>query len=162
MENPGWRAIVALMVCLVVGRASPVSAAPVDVQRDRTDNGFSFSYDAAQGEITDAASSIRIDRTDPVSFVINIRENPNSDEVGRRLRARMSVALNKGHGARRYEGNFWFEIVDGAGTVVYSAARPRELVLRPKPQRRSDVMRFNFDLPSGSYSAAGFFERTAG
>lgn len=132
-------------------------AAPLDVRRDRTDNGYSFTYDATQGEIVDAASSIRFDRRDPVSFIIYVRENTKSDELGERLRTRLSVALNKDR-VVRYKGTFSFAITDSAGTVIHSDSRDLKVVLRPKPGARKASMSFVFDLPSGSYNAAGFFE----
>lgn len=153
------RSLVAVLLALLIGWV-PVAAAaaPLVVDSDRTDNGFSFTYDASEGEIGDAASSIRIDKRDPVSFVINIHQNPRSDELGERLRTRLSVALNKDR-VVRYNGTFWFEVTDAAGTVVHSDTRERKIVLRPRAGSRRSVMWFAFDLPSGSYDAAGYFER---
>lgn len=150
----GFAALLVLLVSLLPGLAV---AAPLDVDRDRTDNGYSFTYDAAEGEIGDAASSIRFDRRDPVSFIIYVRENQHSDEVGKRLRTQLSVALTKDH-AVRYDGTFWFEITDPAGTIIYSDSRELHVVLRPKPGKRKESFSFAFDLPSGSYNAAGFFK----
>jgi hypothetical protein len=151
--------LVASALALFVALApSSATAAPLEVERDRTDNGFSFSYDATEGEITTAASSIRFDRRDPVSFIIYVRENPNSDVVGERLRTRLSVGLSKDR-AVRYRGTFWFEITDAAGTVVHRDEVARKIVLRPKPGARKASMGFVFDLPSGSYDATGYFER---
>ena len=147
---------IALLVVFVPVHAS---AAPLTVERDRTDNGYSFSYDATNGEITQAASSIRFDRRDPVSFVIYVRENTKSEVVGERLRARLSLGLN-GDRAVRYRGTFWFEITDVAGAIVYSDEVTRKIVLRPQPGARKAAMAFVFDLPSGSYNASGYFEAT--
>lgn len=147
-------ASLALLVALAPGL---VLAGPLDVDRDRTDNGYSFTYDAIEGEIGEAASSIRFDRRDPVSFIIYVRENQRSDEVGKRLRTGLSVALSKDR-AVRYDGTFWFEITDPAGTVIHSDSREMRVVLRPKPGKRKESMSFVFDLPSGSYHATGFFE----
>lgn len=156
---PALRSLAAILLALLVAWAPmAAAAAPLVVDSDRTDNDFSFTYDAAEGEIVDAASSIRIDKRDPVSFVINIHENPKSDELGERLRTRLSVALNKDQ-VVRYKGTFWFEVTDAAGAVVCSDSRERKVVLRPRPGSRRAVMWFAFDLPSGSYDAAGYFER---
>lgn len=146
--------LLALLVALV---PTGVAAAPLDVERDRTDNGYSFTYDAAEGEIVDAASSIRFDRRDPVSFIIYVRENPKSEVVGERLRTRLSVGLNKDR-VVRYDGTFSFEITDSAGTVVHTDSRDMKIVLRPKAGERKGSLSFVFDLPSGSYSASGSFE----
>ena len=153
------RAVTAVSLALLVALAPGlVFAEPLEMERDRTDNGYSFTYDASKGEIVDAASSIRFDRRDPVSFVIYVRENTKSDVVGERLRTRLSVALNKDR-AVRYDGTFSFEITDSAGTVVYSDSRELKVVLRPKPGQRKESMSFVFDLPSGSYNSSGLFER---
>lgn len=149
-----------LLALLVAGAPVAAAAAPLVVESDRTDNGFSFTYDAAEGEMVDAASSIRFDKRDPVSFVINIHQNPKSDQPGERLRTRLSVGLNKDR-VVRYKGTFWFEVTDAAGSIVYSDSRERKIVLRPRPGSRRSVMWFTFDVPSGSYDAAGYFERPA-
>ena len=153
------RAVIAVSLALLVVVAPGIALAePLDVERDRTDNGYSFTYDATKGEIVDAASSIRFDRRDPVSFVIYVRENTKSEVVGERLRTRLSVALNKDR-AVRYDGTFSFEITDSAGTMVHTDSRELNVVLRPKPGQRKESIAFVFDLPSGSYHATGFFER---
>lgn len=156
-----WRAVrvvvASSLALLLAGAPAHVVAAPLEVERDRTDNGYSFTYDATEGEITEAASSIRFDRRDPVSFVIYVRENTSSDEIGERLRARLSVALNKDR-VVRYDGTFWFEITDATGAVVATDGCERKIVLRPKAGSRKAAMSFVFDLPSGSYDAAGYFE----
>lgn len=136
---------------------SPASAAPLEVERDRTDNGYSFTYDAATGEMPQAASSVRFDSRDRVSFVIYVRDNTKSDVVGERLRTVLSLALKKDR-VVRYRGTFWFEITDAAGSVVYRDEVARKIVLRPRPGSRKAWMGFVFDLPSGSYNAAGYFE----
>ena len=157
-SHPVVRSISALALALLVAVApGVVVAAPLEVERDRTDNGYSFTYDAAEGEIVSAASSIRFDRRDPVSFVIYVRRNTKSDTVGERLRTRLSVAVNKDR-VVRYDGTFSFEITDPAGTVVYGASRELKVVLRPKPGQRKKSLSFVFDLPSGDYNATGFFE----
>lgn len=147
----------ALLVAIV---PTVVSAAPLVVEQDRTDNGYSFTYDATEGKIGDAASSIRFDRRDPVSFIIYVRENKTSEEVGTRLRTRLSIGLNKDR-VVRYDGTFSFEISDSVGTVVYTDSRDLKIILRPKPGERKDALSFVFDLPSGSYNATGYFERDA-
>lgn len=153
------RAAVAASLALLVALAPGLAlAAPLEMERDRTDNGYSFTYDATEGEIVDAASSIRFDRRDPVSFVIYVRDNTKSDVVGERLRTRLSVGLSKDR-VVRYDGTFWFEITDSAGTVIHTDSRDMKVVLRPKPGQRKASMSFVFDLPSGSYHATGFFER---
>ncbi len=152
--------VVVFVVVALVGAAfaGPAAAGPLDVSSDRTDNGFSFTYDSTTGEITQAASSLRYDSRDPVSFIINIRENPKSDDVGERLRARLSLGLNRGmKRAVRYDGTFWFEITDRTDTVAFTDSEDRRIVLRPRPGWRRSVIRFNFDLPSGTYDAKALF-----
>ncbi len=142
-----------LTLCLTVGAL----AAPIVMSHDRSDNSYSFTYDAASGEIGDAGSGLRISRSDPVSFVIYIRENEGA-EVGERLRAQLRLGLNKNQ-AVRYNGFFSFEITDSTGTVVYRDEVRKRIVLRPRPGERRARLGFLFDLPSGSYDSRGFFDR---
>jgi hypothetical protein len=151
---------IGVLALLVAFGPTVVFAAPWVVEQDRTDNGYSFTYDATEGKIGDAASSIRIDRRDPVSFVIYVRENKHSDEVGERLRTRLSVGLSRDRTVR-YDGTFSFEITDRAGSVVYTDSRELKIVLRPKPGERKEALSFVFDLPSGTYDATGYFETDA-
>ncbi|MDP9067783.1 MAG: hypothetical protein M3N53_05485 [Actinomycetota bacterium] len=158
MKLPYRSPLVALVGALLsVSLSGAGVAAPLVMSHDRSDNSYSFSYDAASGEIGDAASALRIRRDDPVAFVIYIRENEDA-EVGERLKAQLLLGLNKKK-VVRYNGTFSFEITDGAGTVVYSDEANRLIVLRPKPGERRARLTFLFDLPSGSYSARGFFDR---
>jgi hypothetical protein len=149
--------VLALLVAL---GPTVVFAEPLEMERDRTDNVYSFSYDATEGEIGIATSGIRFDRRDPVSFIIYVRDNEKSDEVGERLRTRLSVGLSKDRTVR-YNGTFSFEITDRAGTVVYKDCRELKIVLRPRPGQRNEGFSFVFDLPSGSYDATGYFKRDA-
>lgn len=159
-SHPFVRPVLALVLALLVTVIpAAVVAAPMKVESDRTDNDYSFTYDAAGGEITLAQSSVRFNRRDPVSFTIYVQENSKSDEVGQRLRARLSVALNPNKdGVVRYEGTFSFEITDSEGTVEHGDSRDLKVVLRPKPGERKASLSFVFDLPSGDHNAKGFFE----
>jgi hypothetical protein len=155
--RPAPKIVTLLLVASLTITSSVAYASPRRVESDRTDNVFGFSYDATEGEIESASSSVRIERGDPVTFLIYIRDNPGSDEVGGRLRARLSLALKKER-ARRYQGRFWFEISDATGRVVYTDAVDRDVTLRPRKGRRGSAVSFDFDLLSGDYSAKGFFE----
>jgi hypothetical protein len=151
------KSLVLVVLASLAINSSVVQASPRAVKRDRTDNGFSFSYDGNEGEIDTATSSMRIERGDPVNFVIYIRDNPSSDTVGSRLRARLTLSLNKDR-ARRYLGRFSFEIKDATGTVVYTDGSDHDVRLRPRKGQRQAAITFVFDLPSGDYSAEGLFE----
>lgn len=153
--------MLALVLSLVVASASPALAAPLVVQRDRADNGFSFTYDAEEDEIVDAASSLRLDSRDPVSFIVSVSETPDPESGKEPLRGRISLGLSKDR-VVRYEGLFTLEITNSEGEVAFTESQERKIVLRPKRGQRKASMSFFFDLPSGGYDVTAYFERTEG
>lgn len=127
-------------------------AAPTVMQRDRADNSMSFSYDADDNDITEATSSIRTRRGDPVSVTTTVQDV----ETDPPLRGQITLRLNHDHSVT-YDGTFTFQIKDITGVVAYEASRYASFTLRPREGKRSKKMSFRFDLPSGDYSVFATF-----
>lgn len=145
--------MIALVVVLLGASAG---AAPRDVGSDRSDNTFYFTYEAASGEITQASSSARFVRKDPVTFLLYVNEAPEGAEEGERLRARFAFELNKRR-VVRYRGTFTLEVRNAMGAVAYTDSVTRKVVLRPIKGERKKRFSIEFDLPTGSYEARALF-----
>lgn len=147
----------ALIALLVVALSAVASAAPLNVRSDRTDNTFYFTYEAASGRITESSSSARFVRTDPVTFLVYVSEDPQGAEEGGRLQARLAFELNRRR-VVRYRGTFTLEVRDSLGTVVFSQSVRRRVVLRPTSGNRKRDFTINFEVPTGSYEARALFK----
>lgn len=146
--------VVGLLLLAVTATAT---AAPLNVNSDRSDNTFYFTYESASGQITESSSSARFVRKDPVSFLIYVTEGPEGAEQGERLRARFAFELNKRR-VVRYRGTFTLEVRDSLGAVVYTDEVQRKVVLRPERGERKKDFSLRFDLPTGSYEARALFK----
>lgn len=146
-----------LVAVIVVFLCASAGAAPLNVRSDRSDNTFYFSYDATSGEITESSSGARFVRSDPVTFILYVREAPDGAEEGDRLRARFALELNKQR-VVRYRGVFTLEARNSLGEVVYTESVKRKVVLRPTTGERKKSFSIGFDLPSGSYESRALFK----
>ncbi|MFN2526424.1 MAG: hypothetical protein ABR505_09210 [Actinomycetota bacterium] len=140
---------------LLLTVAGSAQASPVEIRRDRTDNTYTFTYDADEGEITLAASSRRIRRDDRVSFLVGVKSDPDA-EVGERLRARISLELSS-RKAARYDGTFTLIVKNSDGEVVHKQAEDASFFLRPRAGERRAELKLRFDLPSGDYESIARF-----
>ena len=127
-------------------------AAPTVMQRDRADNSMSFTYDADDNDVTQATSSLRIRRGDPVQFTTTVddleTDPPIRGWISLRLIEKRTVV---------YDGTFTFHVRDTAGSVVFRASRHASFTLRSQPGKRTKDLSFRFDLPSGDYSVTSTF-----
>lgn len=156
MNRSPWSGILRCLSLLpLLVMSTGLAHAATDVQRDRTDNTYTFTYDADEGEITLAASSRRITRNDRVSFLVGLRSDPDA-EVGERLTARISLQLHA-RKALRYDGTFSLVVRTPEGEPVLKQERREDFVLRPRDGQRRAEFRMNFDLPSGDYEAHAKF-----
>lgn len=151
-------AVHAVAGLLVLCLAAPASAAPLVMARDRSDNTYYFDYDADSGQILQESSALFVERGDPVSFLLYVREAGESAPAGERLKARFSLSLNKKR-VVRYEGTFTLVVKDAAGVVVVREQKVRRIVLRPLVGKRRAAFTIPFDLPiSGvNYEAKALF-----
>lgn len=143
--------------------ALPATAAQ-QVDRDRSDNTFYFTYDATTGTMPEQSSSAGpISVNDPVDFFIYIREREGA-ALGQRLAARLVLKLvdypGRDEDAVIYDGDFSFEIDVAEQTEVYSDSSSERIVLRPRQGKRRHVVRFVFELPSGEYRAIARFAKS--
>lgn len=145
-----------IMLASLVGLTAPQTAEARPVKSDRSDNTFYFSYDATQGEITSAASSLQEPRRNPISQHIYVDAVPGA-EVGRRLKATVKFKLNAKE-KRRFKGSLTLEIRNGATQLVHLQVKEVDFVLRPKPGARRAKVVFRFDLDTGDYSAVSIFD----
>ncbi len=130
-------------------------ASPTEVRRDRTDNTYTFTYDADEGKITLAASSRRITRNDRVSFLVGVKSDADA-EVGKRLVARISLQLTSRRPAK-YDGVFTLVVKNADGEVVLTQERNGSFLLRPRDGQRRAEFTLRFDLPSGEYESVARF-----
>lgn len=144
-----------VLVALVL--AAPMAhAGPLAVDEDHSDNTFSFTYDAVEGEIESASSTRILRRRDRVAFLLYVRERDGAD-TGERLNARIELEL-LGSRPRHYRGTFSFEVTDARGRVVHTGSKQANVILNPTDRQRTQVLRIPFDLPSGDFSATASFE----
>lgn len=127
-----------------------------EVKADRSDNTYFFSYDAADGTIGTASSSLQERRRDPVSQRIYVDAVPGA-AVGERLRAAVNFRLNSKE-KRRFSGAVSLEIRDATGRVVFEGTKDVDFTLRPRSGSRGNRLVFRFDLPSGDYAATSMFK----
>jgi hypothetical protein len=149
-----WIALLAAVLSLWT--VEPAAAAAITKRYDRSDNRFFFRYDG-NGQITSAFSSRRLMRRnrDRVDFFVYVRERED-DAQGRQLRGRIRLRLY-GRRAVRYDGRFRLVVRDETGAVAFRGSRDVNFVLRPRRGRRTRVLRWAFDLPTGDYTAIGRF-----
>jgi hypothetical protein len=128
------------------------------VGRDHADNGYSFSYDAPSGKITQAASSVVFHRgeTDQVTFLTNVRAQRHAPS-GRRLLGTIGLNL-EGKRSVVYNGVFKLRFKKAGKTVLVKKRRAR-IVLRPRFGMQRATLRFKGDLPTGDYEVVGRFIR---
>jgi hypothetical protein len=149
--------LIALLVAVLsLWTVEPAAAAAITKRYDRSDNMFSFHYDSGNGQITSALSGRRLTRNrDRVDFFTYVTEREGAAQ-GRRLRGRISLRLY-GRRAVRYDGRFRLVVRDETGAVAFRDSRDVDFVLRPRRGRRTRVLRWAFDLPTGDYTAVGRF-----
>lgn len=146
-----------LAVLVVLFLAAPMAlAGPLAVEEDHSDNTFSFTYDAVDGEIERASSTRILRRRDRVAFLLYVRDRDGADP-GERLNARIELEL-LGSRPRHYRGTFSFEVTDALGRVVHTGSEQANVILKPTDRQRAQVLRIPFDLPSGDFSATASFE----
>ncbi len=154
------KATMAVAVLLAVGVvAGTASAAPLTMERDRTDNTYYFEYDPATGEIGTESSSLMLKRRDRVAFFVYIREAAPAE--GERLKANVSLRLN-GDRAVRYKGTFSL-VRDDAGALVLKEDLERRIVLRPRKGERRSRFSIPFDLDTYglNYEAKAIFRSSS-
>ena len=159
MTRPSARAWTSALVVslLVLLAAAPAYAQPYTYLKDKTDNVFSFDYDAASGTFTEAGSSALFKANDKVDFLVYIREHPD-EVVGERLRGRLQLGLVKDI-VVVYDGTFTLKVFSPLmEEPIYTTSSDQKIVLRPKKGMRKRAIVFPFDLPSGDdYSAQATF-----
>lgn len=148
------RVAVTVAASLLVVTVVPAAASTTKVQRDATDNEVSFTYDSDSGEMPEETSR-RSTRDDQVEFKIVIREG---EDAGSGLVGKLKLRLD-GDNRTVYDGWFTMSVRDENGDVAFERSRPANIRLQPRPGMRRAALTFRFDLPSGSYEAAGTFER---
>lgn len=134
--------------------ASQAVASPTIAEHDRSDNLVKFTYDSESGDKTWESTWTRDGGSDEVLFRVGVIETEDS---GSGLLGKLTLRLD-GDDAVKYDGWFALRLVNEAGEVTFHRARPSEVVLRPQPGLRRAVVRFRFDVPSGTYTASGAFE----
>lgn len=127
-------------------------AAPTVMQRDRADNSMSFTYDAEDKDVTQATSSIRTRRGDPVQFTTMIDDL----ETDPPIRGQITLRLIQSK-AVVYDGTFELQVRDVAGDIVFQASRDAAFTLRSRSGKRTKNISFRFDLPTGDYSVTATF-----
>lgn len=147
------RALVGVLIAMLI--SSPGAAALTEMDRDRTDNTFYFSYEAATGTMPTQESAARYERDDEVTYLVYIRERPDAPP-GERLAAILKLDLI-GKEKVIYDGIFSVHVSAGDGTEVYSDEVDVRVVLRPVKGERKAKLRFLFDLPTGDYTALSRF-----
>jgi hypothetical protein len=147
-----------LVLSLILTTVSPAHAAPFSYVKDKTDNVFSFTYDAVSGTFTKAGSSALFKARDKVDFLVYIREHPE-DVIGQRLKGRLQFGLIKDMTVI-YDGTFTLDVFSPAmEDPIYTVSSVQRIVLRPKKGMRKAAIVFPFDLPSGeNYSARATFQ----
>lgn len=141
----------------LLGAALPIAsvqAAPIVVESDRSDTLMKFTYDSTSGEKASDSTWTRDGGNDEVLFRVSVLETEDS---GSGLLGKLLLRLD-GDKAERYDGWFALRLVDDSGDVTFHRARPSEITLRPQPGLRRAVVRFRFDVPSGTYTASGAFD----
>ena len=122
------------------------------VSQDRADNSLTFVYEAEDDEITGAASSVRHSRGDLVDFITTVADadgaTPLAGKITLRLIGRTPVT---------YNGTFTFVVTDADGNTAFTESQVKKFTLRPKVGKRTQRLRFGFDLPSGEYSVRAKF-----
>ena len=135
--------------------SAPVSAETRSVEEDRTDNTFSFEYDAESGSIDSQTSSNRAASNTAVYFRVSVLETEDS---GSGLMAKLTLRLD-GDDHTVYDGWIGLHIETESGEVAFHRSKPVSIHLRPQPGQRRATLRFRLDLPSNDrYTAIGYFE----
>lgn len=138
-----------LAVVVTTLAAGPVAAAPLDKQRDRSDNTMYFQYNPVTGRIDTAFSSRLVRRGDRIDFLVYAQERRTS-EVGERLRARINLGLNRDR-AVSFDGVLTVVIQDDTGARAFRGTRSVDFVLRPREGMRRRHFRWIFDLDKSGY-----------
>lgn len=156
MKSRAVRSIgVAAMALLTVQALSvPVWAGTTRVDEDKSDNRFSFEYDAGSGSIGSQTSSERATNNPDVHFHVSVRETEDS---GSGLRGLLTLRLD-GNDHTIYNGWLGLHIETESGEVAFHRSKPVSIHLRPQPGQRRATLRFRLDLPShDQYVALGNF-----
>ena len=151
MKRVGRQAFIsAVAVCLAVIVGSGLAK--------RSDNTFTFGYDATSNTISYAASSQGpFRRNGPkTTLVAYVRENKGSEEYPLK-----GLVIYSSHTGRqdRYTGTVKF-VITAADGQSYTWSEEVDWTLTGK-KKDSRELEFQFDLPSGDYSATAAF-KTAG
>lgn len=145
---------------LAMAMVSSALAAPLAPVRDRSDNGIYFTYDSETHSLPEYGSAtgpITAGERDRVDFQVGVGLAKEGAESP--LTAIVSLKL-RGAKAVRYTGSFSVSIrILESDERVLKVTIPVDLVLRPTSGKRRKTLTAPLDLPSGSYSARGFFER---
>lgn len=147
--------LMATAAALAIAAHGNAVASPTYVQADRTENRLSFSYDSSEGEIASQGSKQRGDHDEPVRFTVAMYEAEGS---GAGLIGKLKLRL-EGESKTVYDGWFTFVVTNADGDVAFRRSRPAHVVLTPRPGMKRASVTYRFDLPSGSYSAEGMFEK---
>jgi hypothetical protein len=140
--------VLVIGLALVASAGSALaSAAPRAICRDRADNGYSLSYDASEGRIVQALSSVMLKNGDPVRFLTSVTE-AKGGMVGV---IKLTLQSQKRF---VYNGRFKLSFKDGTQTVVSSSKTRRVVLTRDS---RKATVRFPLTLPSGDFEVLGSF-----
>lgn len=132
----------------------PIAFAASVKNDDHVDNSFSFTYDSDADEMVVASSSKRFKLDDDVDFTVSVAESDGSRPLVGLIRFGLL-----GKTAVRYSGRVRFRILDTAGKASFQTSKPVSFTLRPKPGRRTKLLRVPFDVASGHYTVAVSFSR---
>jgi hypothetical protein len=135
--------------------APPISAAPYRMRGDRSDNTYSFTYNADDASMPVQTSSTVFKRRDRVRFYLYVRRRPAAEE-GRRLAGVIKLRL-VGNRPVRYAGDFIVKVKEAEGPLVLTRSRSRRITLRPRRGDRKARLVVRFDLESGDYEAFARF-----
>lgn len=146
-------AVAVLLVMSLI--AAPASAAPLPMERDRSDNGIYFRYDSETRSLPEYGSATVIDRRfDRIGFMVHVGLAPA--DATEPLVAIVSLRL-RGKKAVRYSGTFVVRILTESGERALNVKIPAQLVLRPVAGKRRANLTKPFDIAPGWYSADAIY-----
>ncbi len=122
----------------------------------RSDNAFTFSYNAEDDTIDYAVSSRRMYRRDGPRTTLSVYVDQAPGSKKPRLEGRV-VLTQHSKKERNYEGTLRLVIRSGED-VAYKDSAKVDWTLGGDHRSRSH--KFRFDLPTGQYSASGVFRST--
>lgn len=133
----------------------PVAFASSVKNEDKTDNAFTFTFDAAADELVSATSSKQFKFDDDVDFTVSVADKTGTAPLLGRIR--FGLLADEGV---RYEGTVRFQILDATNSTAYEETDEVSFTLRPKKGKRTYNLKVPFDLStSGDYSVRVTFGR---